>query len=280
MATIVTMVTMVKNVYILQINSITFICTMQTIVMANHKGGTGKTTSCLNVAQALREQGHTVLLLDCDSQCNLTQSFTLPSPMGKRLDAVLLGQASLSDTVQEVGDGLYLIPSSPDLAEAEERIGKKPGAEFALKELLDEVEAIDFCLIDTPGGLGKLTYAALTAATAVFIPAQPEYYGIEGLVGLLDVCQQVQKRLNKDLKIGGLFFTQYNRNDRRRAQKDMVALLEAHPVFGPLVMDTTIRPNVALVEAQIEKESIFTWASQSAGAQDYTALTAEILTRL
>ena len=253
---------------------------MQIIVMANHKGGTGKTTSCLNVAQALREQGHTVLLLDCDSQCNLTQSFTLPSPIGKRLDAVLLGQASLSDTVQEVGEGLYLIPSSPDLAEAEERIGKKPGAEFALKELLDEVEAIDFCLIDTPGGLGKLTYAALTAATAVFIPAQPEYYGIEGLVGLLDVCQQVQKRLNKDLKIGGLFFTQYNRNDRRRAQKDMVALLEAHPVFGPLVMDTTIRPNVALVEAQIEKESIFTWASQSAGAQDYTALTAEILTRL
>jgi chromosome partitioning protein len=280
MVTIVTMVAIVGKVLIPYIESIAFICAMLTIVMANHKGGTGKTTSCLNVAQTLREQGHSVLLLDCDSQCNLTQSFTLPSPLGKRLDAVLLGQASLSDTVQEVGEGLYLVPSSPDLAEAEERIGKKPGAEFALKELLDEVEAIDFCLIDTPGGLGKLTYAALTAATAVFIPAQPEYYGIEGLVGLLDVCQQVQKRLNKDLKIGGLFFTQYNRNDRRRAQKDMVALLEAHPVFGPLVMNTTIRPNVALVEAQIEKESIFTWASQSAGAQDYTALTAEILTRL
>lgn len=253
---------------------------MQTIVMANHKGGTGKTTSCLNVAHSLREQGYSVLLLDCDSQCNLTQSFVLPTPAGKRLDAVLMGQASLSDTVQEVGERLYLLPSSPDLADAEERIGKKPGAEFALKELLDEVESIDFCLIDTPGGLGKLTYAALTAASAVFIPAQPEYYGIEGLVGLLDVCQQVQKRLNKDLKVGGLFFTQYNRNDRRRAQKDMVALLETHPVFGPLVMTTTIRPNVALVEAQIEKESIYHWAGQSAGAQDYTALTAEILTRL
>ena len=256
------------------------ICAMQTIVMANHKGGTGKTTSCLNVAHALCEQGHSVLLLDCDSQCNLTQSFTLPTPAGRRLDAVLLGQASLSDTVQEVGPGLYLVPGSPDLAEAEERIGKKPGAEFALKELLEEVEAIDFCLIDTPGGLGKLTFAALTAATAVFIPAQPEYYGIEGLVGLLDVCQQVQKRLNKALKVGGLFFTQYNRGDRRRAQRDMVTLLETHPVFGPLVMRTTIRPNVALVEAQIEKESIFTWAGHSAGAQDYTALTAEILTRL
>lgn len=256
------------------------ICAMQTIVMANHKGGTGKTTSCLNVAHALREQGYSVLLLDCDSQCNLTQSFTLPTPAGRRLDAVLLGQASLSDTVQEVGPGLYLVPGSPDLAEAEERIGKKPGAEFALRELLEEVEAIDFCLIDTPGGLGKLTFAALTAATAVFIPAQPEYYGIEGLVGLLDVCQQVQKRLNKELKVGGLFFTQYNRGDRRRAQKDMVTLLETHPVFGPLVMRTTIRPNVALVEAQIEKESIFAWAGHSAGAQDYTALTAEILTRL
>jgi chromosome partitioning protein len=280
MVTIVTIVAVVQMIGIVYIVAITLICVMITIVMANHKGGTGKTTSCLNVAHALREQGHSVLLLDCDSQCNLTQSFTLPVSTGKRLDAVLLGQASLSDTVQEVGEGLYLLPSSPDLADAEERIGKKPGAEFALKELLDEVEAIDFCLIDTPGGLGKLTYAALTAATAVFIPAQPEYYGIEGLVGLLDVCQQVQKRLNKDLKIGGLFFTQYNRSDRRRAQKDMVTLLETHPVFGPLVMHTTIRPNVALVEAQIEKESIYAWASHSAGAQDYTALTAEILTRL
>ena len=253
---------------------------MQTIVMANHKGGTGKTTSCLNVAYALRERGHSVLLLDCDSQCNLTQSFVLPTPTGKRLDAVLLGQASLSDAVQEVGDGLYLVPGSPELAEAGERIAKTPGAEYALRELLDEVEAIDFCLIDTPGGLGKLTHAALTAASAVFIPAQPEYYGIEGLVGLLEVCRQVQKRLNKQLKVGGLFFTQYNRSDRRRAQKDMVTLLEAHPVFGPLVMATTIRPSVALVEAQIEKESIYAWASQSAGAQDYAALTTEILTRL
>jgi chromosome partitioning protein len=253
---------------------------MQTIVMANHKGGTGKTTSCLNVAYALREQGYSVLLLDCDSQCNLTQSFVLPVPGGQRLDAVLLGQASLSDAVQEVGEGLYLVPSSPNLSEAEERIGKKPGAEYALKELLDEVEAIDFCLIDTPGGLGKLTYAALTAASAVFIPAQPEYYGIEGLVGLLDVCQQVQKRLNKDLKVGGLFFTQYNRSDRRRAQRDMVTLLEGHPTFGPLVMKTTIRSNVSLVEAQIEKENIYSWAAQSAGAQDYVALTSEILARL
>ncbi|MBT9395577.1 ParA family protein [Hymenobacter sp. NST-14] len=253
---------------------------MQTIVFANHKGGTGKTTSCLNVAYTLQERGHSVLLLDCDRQTNLTQSFTVDPGSTGHLGSVLLGQASLSDVVLEVGEGLYLVPSSPDIAEAEERISQKPGAEFALKELLDDVEAIDYCLIDTPGGLGKLTYAALTAANAVFIPAQPEYYGIEGLVGLLDVCHQVQKRLNRELVIGGLFFTQYNRNDRRRAQKDMVNLLETHPLFGPLVMQTTIRPNVSLVEAQIEKASIHTWAPVSAGAQDYQNLTTEILARL
>ncbi|NVO86758.1 ParA family protein, partial [Hymenobacter terrestris] len=243
-------------------------------------GGTGKTTSCLNVAHTLRERGYTVLLLDCDRQTNLTQSFTVGIGAKSHLGSVLMGQASLSDVVMEVEDGLYLIPSSPDIAEAEERISQKPGAEFALKELLDEVEAIDYCLIDTPGGLGKLTYAALTAANAVFIPAQPEYYGIEGLVGLLDVCHQVQKRLNPKLIIGGLFFTQYNRNDRRRAQRDMVQLLESHALFGPLVMHTTIRPNVSLVEAQIEKASIHSWAPASAGAEDYQNLTTEILARL
>ncbi|WP_157530952.1 ParA family protein [Hymenobacter norwichensis] len=257
-----------------------YIAAMQTIVFSNHKGGTGKTTSCLNVAYALIEAGKTVLLVDCDSQCNLSQSFAYRPAEGKTIGAVLLGQASLSDVVEEVGEGLYLIPSSSNLSEVEERISKKPGAEFALSEVLEEVEEIDFCLVDTPGGLGKLTYAALTAADAVFIPAQPEYYGIEGLVGLLEVCQQVQKRLNKKLKIGGLFFTQYNRNDRRRAQRDMVNLLETHPLFGPLVMHTTIRPNVSLVEAQIEKENIYNWAPQSAGAQDYQALTTEILSRL
>jgi chromosome partitioning protein len=260
--------------------TIIYIAAMQTIVFSNHKGGTGKTTSCLNVAYALTQAGKTVLLVDCDSQCNLSQSFSYRAPEGKTIGAILLGQASLSDVVQEVGEGLYLVPSSPDLSEVEERISKKPGAEYALREVLEEVEQIDFCLVDTPGGLGKLTYAALTAADAVFIPAQPEYYGIEGLVGLLEVCQQVQKRLNKSLKVGGLFFTQYNRSDRRRAQRDMVNLLESHPVFGPLVMHTTIRPNVSLVEAQIEKENIYSWAPQSAGAQDYQALTSEILSRL
>lgn len=258
---------------------IVYIVAMQTIVFANHKGGTGKTTSCLNVAYALVQQGKSVLLMDCDSQCNLSQSFTFEAN-GKNLGTVLLGLASLSDVVQEVGEGLYLVPSAHDLSEAEDKISKKPGAEFALRELLEEVEDIDYCLIDTPGGLGKLTYAALTAATAVFIPAQPEYYGIEGLVGLLDVCHQVQKRLNKDLKVGGLFFTQYNRSDRRRAQRDMVSLLENHEVFGPLVMHTTIRPNVALVEAQIEKENVFAYAPEANGARDYEALTTEILSRI
>ncbi|GAB3307750.1 ParA family protein [Hymenobacter tenuis] len=253
---------------------------MKTIVFANHKGGTGKTTSCLNVAYALRERGHTVLLVDCDRQTNLTQSFAHKPAAGHHLGAVLLGQASLSDIVLEVGEGLYLVPSSPELGEAEERISQQAGAEFILKELLEGVEDIDYCLIDTPGGLGKLTYAALTAADVVFIPAQPEYYGIEGLVGLLDVCHQVQRRLNKGLKIGGLFFTQYNRSDRRRAQRDMVQLLEGHELFGPLVLRNTIRSNVSLVEAQIEKENLYKWAPESAGAQDYQHLTTELLARL
>lgn len=252
---------------------------MTTLCFANHKGGVGKTTSALNVAYALLQRGHTVLLVDCDRQHNLTQSFTYAPPAHLTLAAVLQG-AVLEDVTVEVARDLWLVPSSPELGQAEKQLGQEPGGEMVLRELLSEVKGIDYCILDTPAGMGTLTYAALAAANAVFIPTQPEYYGLEGLAGLLHVCDQVRRRLNPGLKMGGLFFTQYNRNDRRRVLKDLVAILEDHATLGPLVMMTTIRENVAIKQAQTEKENLLARYPESPGAADYVKLTGEILLRL
>ena len=253
---------------------------MKIIALANHKGGVGKTTSVLNIGYALTARGYQVLLVDCDPQANLTQSFLYAPPPHLTMATVLLGTMALGDIVQEVGPGLYLAPSSPGLGAAEKQLQREPGAEMVLRELLEQVEGIDFVLLDTPGGLGTLTYAALTAATAVFIPTQPEYYGLEGLAGLVLVCEQIRKRLNPALLIGGLFFTQYNRSDRRRVHRDLVLLLEGHAALGPLVMLATVRANVAVQQAQTEKQNLLEQYPDSAGATDYQVLTAEILTRL
>ena len=255
---------------------------MITIVLANNKGGVGKTTSVLNIADALLSRGHTVLLIDGDQQGNLTQSFTYSPPPLRTLAAVLLGRTDLATAVQEVRadqPGLYLLPAGHDLNDAVAKRAEQPGAELVLRKLLAGVQ-LDYCLIDTPGSMGKLTDAALTAADAVFIPAHPEVYGVKGMVELIQRCRLIQDGLNPALKIGGLFFTQYNRADRRLVLRNMVAVLEGHGVLGPLIMRSTVRDNVAVKEAQDQKASLRTYAPDCAAAADYAVLTAELLTRL
>ena len=255
---------------------------MKTIVLANNKGGVGKTTSVLNIADALVGRGHSVLLIDADQQGNLTQSFTYNPPAVRTLASVLLGRTDLADAVQEVRPdqpGLYLLPAGADLNDAVAKRAEQPGAELVLRKLLAGAR-LDYCLIDTPGSMGKLTDAALTAADAVFIPAHPEVYGVKGLVELIQRCRLIQDGLNPGLQVGGLFFTQYNRADRRLVLRNMVGVLEGHAVLGPLVMRQTIRDNVAVKEAQDQKASLYAYAPDCAAAADYAVLTAELLGRL
>ncbi|WP_243900473.1 ParA family protein [Hymenobacter defluvii] len=251
---------------------------MQTISFANHKGGVGKTTSTLAVAQCLASQGKHVLLLDCDAQCNLSMSFSLTHD--KHIGHLLTGQSSLDQVVQQVGAGLYLVPSMPKLHDLERELAGQPGSDFVLREVLESVEGIDYCLIDTPPNLFTLTHAALTASNAVFIPTQPEYYSFEGLATLLETCTMIRKRVNPKLILGGVFFTKYSPTYRKRLHHDMVGVMQQHPELGKLLMKTSIRENVALAEAQIQKESVYDYAPTSNGASDYISLTSEILSRL
>ncbi|QNE42387.1 ParA family protein (plasmid) [Hymenobacter sp. NBH84] len=254
---------------------------MYTITFANHKGGVGKTTSNLNVGQTLARTGKKVLLIDCDAQCNLTMSFPYNGEAQAHVGQVLQGEKTLAEVMRTVESNLWLVNATPHLHYLEKLIATQLGYEMLLREALEPLaDQFDFCLLDTPPSLSALTYAALVASQAVFIPSQPEYYGFEGLTTLLDACARVRKHFNPNLKVGGVFFTKYSPTYRRKLHHDIVRLMKEDAVLGQLVMQTTIRENVALAEAQIQKESIHSWAPDSNGATDYENLTAEILTRL
>ena len=275
-----TMVSMVVLLIIRNIVAIPIMMTMHIIAFSNHKGGVGKTTSTLNVAQTLAKNGKRVLLLDCDAQCNLTMSFPQNNTEGN-LGSVLQHEKTLAEVMHGVAPNLWLVDSTPHLHYLEKVIAAQFGYELLLKEALDPLMGrFDFCLLDTPPSLSALTYAALVASQSVFIPSQPEYYGFEGLTTLLEACNRVRKHFNPNLRVGGIFFTKYSPTYRRKLHHDIVRLMKENPTLGQLVMGTSIRENVSLAEAQIQKESIHSWAPDSNGAQDYEALTNEILTVL
>ena len=252
---------------------------MRIITFANHKGGVGKTTSTLTVGQELARRGQRVLFLDCDPQHNLTMSFAVD--VATHLGTVIRGERTLKQIIVEVGEGMSLAGSARELTQLEKILGQQPTYQFFLRDQLEGVAVdYDYVLIDTPPALTSLTYAALVASDAVFIPVQPEFYGYEGLTMLLDACAIMGKNFNPRLKIGGLFLTKYSASYRFSLHHDVVAIMRDNAVIGPLLMNTSIRQNGKLSEAQIEKQNLFAYAPTSNGAEDYRNLTTEILARL
>lgn len=254
---------------------------MKTICFANHKGGVGKTTSTLNVGQVLASRGFRVLLIDSDSQTNLTMSF---ARQGERHLGELLesdGNVPITELIEPVGEGLSLVAASARLQMVEKLMAGTSGLEFVLREALETIEAdYDYCLIDTPPSLGGITYSALIAADAVFVPMQPEYFGYNGLTSLLQACVRVRKHYNPKLKVGGIFFTKYSPSYRSAMHHQYVELVNQDEQLGPLAMSVSIRQNTKLGEAQAMQEPVLHYAPDSNGAQDYIALTDEMLTRL
>ncbi|OUJ67761.1 ParA family protein [Hymenobacter crusticola] len=252
---------------------------MRILTFANHKGGVGKTTSTLNVGQQLAQRGHRVLFLDCDPQHNLTMSF--PTAVPNHLGHVIRGDQTLKQVITQVGDKQGLVGSALELTQMEKILGQQPAYQFFLRDALEEVDGLfDYVLIDTPPALTSLTYAALVASEAVFIPVQPEYYGFEGLNTLLEACKVMSKNFNPRLKVKGLFLTRYSPSYRLTLHHDVVATMQENPVLRPLLMTTSIRQNGKLSEAQIEKQNLYEYAPTSHGAHDYDQLTTEILARL
>ncbi len=241
------------------------------ISISNHKGGVGKTTSVINIGAGLARLGKKVLLLDLDPQANLTQSLGVRNPE-KTIYGALRGKHELSPI--EILQGLDLIPSSLDLVGAELELTAEPGREYILKELIENLSGrYDFIIIDCPPALGLLTINALTASTEVIIPLQAHFLALQGLTELLDVIGKIKKRLNKELKLGGVFITLFD--SRKVLNRDVLSTIKAY--FKEDVFQSKIRDNVALAEAPAQGMDIFRYSPKSYGAEDYISLAREII---
>ena len=241
------------------------------ITLSNHKGGVGKTTSVINIGAGLVSLKKKVLLIDLDPQANLSQS------LGYRdqeltIYGALKGEQELNPI--EVLPGLDLVPSTLDLAGAEIELSSEAGREFILKELLEPLRAsYDYIIIDSPPSLGLLTLNAFTASNEVLIPLQSQYLALQGLTVLQGVIEKIQKRLNKGLKIGGVFITQYD--GRKVLHREVLETIQGH--LKGLLLKTIIRDNIALAEAPATGQDIFRYNPKSYGAEDYLALCKEVI---
>ena len=246
------------------------------IVFVNQKGGVGKTTSAINIGAYLALAGKKVLLVDFDSQGNMSSGVGV-SKDKPTIYELLAGQAKAEEAVKhsEV-QNLDVISASIDLSGAAIELVEQEEREFFLKKALDPLkDKYDFILIDCPPSLGLLTLNGLVAADSVLIPMQCEYFALEGITLLLQNVQKVQKGLNPDLTIGGIFFTMYD--SRTRLAQDVV--LQVKSYFKDVVFNTIIPRNVRLSEAPSHGLPICKYDPDCVGAKSYEKLAEEVIRR-
>jgi chromosome partitioning protein len=248
------------------------------LAITNQKGGVGKTTTGVNLAASLAAAQRRVLLVDLDPQGNATMG----SGVDKRnLKAtvyhVLLGAKQIPEvTLRSENGGYDLVPANRELAGAEVELVEVAQRETRLKNAVAGVtQNYDFILIDCPPALNLLTVNGLTAAQAVMIPMQCEYYALEGLSDLVETVKRVRSHLNPALEIEGLLRTMYD--PRNTLAQQVSAQLVEH--FGDKVYRTVIPRNVRLAEAPSHGVPALKFDSDSKGAQAYLALAGEMLSR-
>lgn len=262
---------------------------MRKIAIINQKGGVGKTTTAVNLSAALASTGQRVLLVDLDPQAHATLHLGVtPEAEGKSVYDLLVRDASLDEICRPAGEQLWLASSHIDLAAAEVELAGVAGREAILRDhLAGADESWDYVLVDCPPSLGVLTLNALAAADEVFIPLQPHFLALHGLSKLLETIDLVARRLNPRLKLGGVVMCMYESGTRLAAEvsRDVEEFLKRQrgrrtPWAEAHAFHTRIRRNIRLAEAPSFGQSIFQYAPDSNGAEDYQLLAREVLEHL
>lgn len=254
--------------------------TAPVIAVANHKGGVAKTTTTVNLGAGLARLGRRVLIVDMDPQAHATIHVGVDrSRLSASMYDVMTQRVSMIDALKrEVFPNGSLAPSHLNLAAAETELQSIPGRELVLRQALKTVTSdFDLVLIDCPPALGVLTMNAFAAAQHLLIPVEPEFFALDGIVHLMKLHEMVRDRLNADLDILGVVVTKV---DPRVVAKlamhaDSITKLEAF--FGSKLFHARVRLNARLKEAPSHGLSIFDHAPDSPGAQDYLALSKEVL---
>ncbi len=255
---------------------------MPVISVAIQKGGSGKTTTAINLAAALQRTGKKILLIDADPQANLSQSLgiedepehNLYTEIRKEMDG---DAAEIRNAIRIIHDGLSVVPSSIELAGAEMELFRVYGREQVLSSMIQPiVNDYDFIFVDCPHAIGLLTVNALTASDYVLIPLQGEFLPFKGVKSFMHHFELIRKKLNKKLDLLGLVLTKFDERKTMngKIREELIAL------YGDKVFQTVIRTNIQLAKAQEAGKDIFNFDRSAHGASDYEQLAAEFLEKL
>ena len=256
---------------------------MKIISIINQKGGVGKTTTVINLASALSQQGKKILVIDLDPQGNATTGLGLSNSeqSDQTIYGILNGTTSISNVIKKTGfKNLDLITSNVDLSGLEVETAGDSDRAFILKTKLaaylnDSGASYDYVLIDCPPSLSLLTVMALVCSNSLLVPLQTEFFALEGLTQLMKTIERIKVSLNPELKIQGILLTMYDRRNKLSSQVEQ----EARDYFKEKVYQTVIPRNVRLSEAPSHGVPVLIYDKSCPGSRSYYSFTDEFMSQ-